>query len=88
MINDSLRLITVLIAKDPCPVAYVQILQIGKVHLVKIADLLEDFSPVDGRSGAGEKDPPRFFIVFIGLVFSSCEGPAQSAVEIAAVVHL
>jgi len=60
MKNAGFRLIDIAVAFDPGSPSEVRIFQIGEMILVKQADLIEDFFPVDGCSGTGKKDIRTF----------------------------
>ena len=55
MIDDRARRVAVFIPGDFGAVADIDILQVGKMLLVKIADLLKNMLPVDRRTRAGGK---------------------------------
>ena len=60
MLRLNLRAVQILPSMDSCTVAHVQILQIGKVHFIKTADLLEHRSPVDGVPAQAENTRAGF----------------------------
>ena len=55
MIYESGRAVDILVAVDFGTVTYVDIFQIGKMILIKIADLFKQFPAVDSGSGAGRE---------------------------------
>ena len=87
MVNHCLRRIPVLVSVDPCTVSHIHIFQIGKMFLIKITDLLENLSSVDGCPCTGGKDFLLFFTGMNILTLTSGIRPSQCTVIIARIVQ-
>ena len=77
MIHDSRRTVYIVISLYPGPVPNINILQISKVHLVEISNLLKYIPPVDSGARTGRKHPARFFVAPDILAHAALEGPAE-----------
>ena len=62
MIYCCIRTVNVVIAVELCPPAHVDIFQVGKMQLVKEADLIKHSTAVNGRSGTGAEDPAGLLV--------------------------
>ena len=80
-------LIPVLVAVDCSAVSDIQILQIGKMFLIKITDLFKNTASVDGSSAAGGKYSGRSVVFIRRFSLSPRICPAQCAVTVSGIIQ-
>ena len=88
MEHSRLRRIKIPVSVDPGAPAYIDILEVGKMSLIKIADFFKDDPPINRGSRAGCKDLCRLLVEPGVFILSPGEGPAEGAIVIACVVDL
>ena len=87
MIYCCIRTVNVVIAVELCPPAHVDIFQVGKMQLVKEADLIKHSTAVNGRSGTGAEDPAGLLVKVYRTAHTSLIRPAQDTVHVSGIVQ-
>ena len=88
MVYPCFRQIPVFVPGDLRPVSEIDVFKISKMLLVKSAEFLYQFRPVNRRSPAGGKYFPLFQIIFFRFSFSQSKCPAKAVIIIPGVIHL
>ena len=87
MVYHSFRAEYVVISVKLRTVSHIDILKIGKMHLIEVSDGLEHFPAVDCRTGTRCKDAAASLIELFRPPDAPLERPAEDAVHVSGIVH-
>ncbi len=87
MINQGSGAVHVLVAINPGPVSDINILQISKMILIKIANAGEGRPAIDGSAGAGRKNFLRLCKIGYQRAVAPADPPAQDGIEVSGTVN-